>query len=93
MRCEIHKDFFDDSCELCRSEYLEMKGGSDGLEGDGSGRKKYKELTEERAKKLYEELMLQYLKSGVSEVEADGKAKAIIRKQCAMRGMPVWAWV
>lgn len=54
--------------------------------------KKYKEFTEERAKKLYEELMLQYLKSGTGEVEADRKAKAIIRKQCSIRGMPFWSW-
>jgi hypothetical protein len=54
--------------------------------------KKYKEFTEERAKKLYEELMLQYLKSGASELEADRKAKAIIRKQCRIRGMPFWSW-
>jgi hypothetical protein len=54
--------------------------------------KKYKEFTEERAKKLYEELLLQYLKSGVSEIEADKKAKAIIRKQCSIRGMPLWSW-
>ena len=55
--------------------------------------KKYKEFTEERAKKLYEELMLQYLKSGASEIEADMKAKGIIRKQCSIRGMPFWPWV
>lgn len=54
--------------------------------------KKYKEFTEERAKKLYEELMLQYLKSGASETDADKKAKAIIRKQCSIRGMPFWPW-
>lgn len=54
--------------------------------------KKYKEFTEERAKKLYEDLMLQYLKSGASEVDADRKAKAIIRKQCSIRGMPFWPW-
>jgi len=55
--------------------------------------KKYKELTEERAKKLYEELMLQYLKSGISEVEADKRAKAIIKKQCSIRGLPFWQWL
>jgi hypothetical protein len=54
---------------------------------------KYKEFTEERAKKLYEELMLQYLKSGTGEVEADRKAKAIIRKQCSIRSMPFWSWI
>jgi len=55
--------------------------------------KKYKEFTEERAKKLYEELMLQYLKSGVSEVDADKKTKAIIKKQCSIRGLPFWQWL
>ncbi|HXG06388.1 MAG TPA: hypothetical protein VNI77_03575 [Nitrososphaera sp.] len=55
--------------------------------------KKYKEFTEERAKKLYGDLLLQYLKSGASEVDADRKAKAIIRKQCSIRGMQPWPWV
>ncbi len=55
--------------------------------------KKYKEFTEERAKKLYEELLLQYLKNGIGENEAAKKAKAIIRKQCSIRGMPFWPWV
>ena len=55
--------------------------------------KKYKEFTEERAKKLYEELLLQYLRSGASEVEADQKAKAIIKKQCNLRKMPFWSWL
>ena len=31
--------------------------------------KKYKEFTEERAKKLYEELLIQYIKSSRNEVE------------------------
>jgi hypothetical protein len=54
---------------------------------------KYKEFTEDRAKKLYEQLMLQYLKTGASELNADRMAKAIIRKQCNIRGMPFWPWV
>jgi hypothetical protein len=65
-----------------------MKGAGE----PASHEKKYKEFTEERAKKLYEELMLQYIKSGASEIEADRKAKAIIRKQCSIRGMPFWPW-
>lgn len=68
---------------------MEMKGAAEPVDED----KKYREFTEERAKKLYEELMLQYLKSGGNEAEADRKAKAIIRKQCGIRGMPVWDWV
>jgi hypothetical protein len=68
---------------------MEMKGTGE----PAAHKKKYKEFTEERAKKLYEELMLQYLKSGTSEIDADRKAKAIIRKQCSIRGMPLWPWV
>lgn len=67
---------------------MELKGAGEPVAQD----KKYKEFTEERAKKLYEELMLQYLKSGTSEVDADRKAKAIIRKQCSIRGIPFWPW-
>ncbi|HEY3094833.1 MAG TPA: hypothetical protein VGJ42_03635 [Nitrososphaera sp.] len=65
-----------------------MKGAGEQVTRD----KKYKEFTEDRAKKLYAELMLQYLKSGSSEVEAVRKAKAIIRKQCSIRGVPFWLW-
>ena len=67
---------------------MEMKGAGEPVAED----RKYKEFTEERAKKLYEELMLQYLKSGSGEIDADRKAKAIIRKQCSIRGMPFWPW-
>ena len=92
MKCEIHKDFFDDSCDLCRQEYFGMKGiGEQPAEAAKS--KKYKELTEERAKKLYEDLLLQYLKTGVPEGEADRKAKGIVRKQCAIRGIDGWPWL
>ena len=66
-----------------------MKGAGEPILED----KKYKEFTEERAKKLYEDLMLQYLKSGADEIDADRKSKAIIRKQCSIRGMPFWSWV
>jgi hypothetical protein len=55
--------------------------------------KKYKEFTEDRAKRLYEELMLQYLRSGKNEIEADEKAKGIIKKQCSIRGLPFWQWL
>jgi hypothetical protein len=87
-KCPVHTEFFDDSCNTCKQEYKEMKGTGEPVAQD----KKYKEFTEERAKKLYEELMLQYLKSGANEIEADRKAKAIIRKQCSIRGMPFWSW-
>lgn len=68
---------------------MELKGADSPAIQEG---KKYKEFTEERAKKLYEELMLQYLKSGATEIEADRKAKSIIRKQCSIRGMSFWSW-
>jgi hypothetical protein len=93
MKCAIHTDFFDDSCEACKQEYLNMKGIGQGAQRYEDIGKKYKELTEERAKKLYEDLMLQYLRTGVLEVEADGKAKAILRKQCANRGIDPWPWL
>lgn len=90
MTCTIHPDFFDDDCEMCRQEYLEMKKvGEPTLDRE----KRYKELTEERAKKLYEEILLQYLKSGFSDVEAAGKARAVVRKQCDIRGLPYWPWL
>lgn len=89
VKCPVHTDFFDDSCDYCRQEYMEMKRVG---EHEDSA-KKYKEFTEERAKKLYEELMLQYIKGGTGEVEADKKAKAIIKKQCNIRGLPFWQWL
>jgi hypothetical protein len=66
--------------------------GSEGERGN-QDIKKYKEFTEERAKRLYEELMLQYLETGIIEIEADKKAKAIIKKQCSIRRMPFWSWL
>lgn len=87
MPCTLHPDFFDDSCEICRQEYREMKGVGEHVS------KKYKEFTEERAKKLYEEVLLQYLKGGANDIEAAGKAKAVVRKQCALRGLPYWSWL
>ena len=88
-KCLVHTEFFDDSCGACKQEYMEMKGVGELVLED----KKYKEFTEERAKMLYQELMLQYLKSGAGEIDADRKAKAIIRKQCNIRGMPLWSWI
>ena len=88
-KCPVHTEFFDDSCDACRQEYLEMKGVGEPAVQET---KKYKQFTEERAKILYEKLMLLYIKSGVSEIDADRKAKAIIRKQCSIRGMPPWTW-
>jgi hypothetical protein len=89
MPCTVHTDFFDDGCPECRQEYLEMKGAGE-IPEDGS---RYKEFTEERAKKLYEEVMLQYLKAGSSDVDAANRARAVVRKQCAIRNMPLWPWL
>ncbi len=56
--------------------------------------KNYKEFTEERAKKLYEEIFLQYLKKGnMSEAESIERSKKIIRKQCIIRGIDPWSWI
>jgi hypothetical protein len=101
--CSIHTDFFDDSCNLCKKEYDELKGlntsntnnsqSSYNKEKNQDNNKKYKEFTEERAKKLYEDLLLQYLKSSSNEIEAAEKAKGIIRKQCKIRDIQLWSWV
>jgi hypothetical protein len=56
--------------------------------------KNYKEFNEERAKRLYEDLLLQFLKSSkYNEFEASQKARSIIRKQCVLRNMPFWPWL
>jgi len=54
--------------------------------------KRYKEFTETRAKKLYEELMIQYLKN-YTDTEAAEKARNIIKEQCRIRGIPYWSWI
>jgi hypothetical protein len=106
--CPIHTRFFDDLCPECRKEYYELKGldkenlmtednglddnGLDIEEGDGNKDRNYKEFSEERAKKLYAELLVQYLKKSCNEEEAAEKSRAIIRKQCRLRGMTIWLW-
>ena len=56
--------------------------------------KKYKEFTEERAKRLYGDLLVQFLRSKkYSEIEASQKAKSVIRKQCLLRHIPFWSWL
>jgi hypothetical protein len=56
--------------------------------------KEYRDFTEERAKRLYTDLLLQFLKnSKYSEVEASEKARSIIRKQCRLRNMQFWPWL
>lgn len=102
--CSVHTRFFDDNCSECKREYNEMKGisyltnsTSDNTQNKkrsaSSTRTKYKEFTEERAKKLYEELLLQYLRCSPNENEAAEKARSIIRKQCSIRGIPFWSWL
>ena len=103
-RCSVHTRFFDEHCVECKSEYREMKGIVEESNSDNendqdnkttvySNIEKYKEFTEERAKKLYGELLIQYLKKNCNEIEASERAKKIIRKRCSMRGMPSWDWI
>jgi hypothetical protein len=101
-KCTIHTNFFSDVCMECKKEYYEMKSAqiipnsdaqnNQSTHKNGNTNKKYKEFTEERAKKLYEELMLQYIKVLHDESEAAEKARGIIRKQCSIRGIPFWPW-
>lgn len=104
-RCNIHENFFDWNCNDCKEEYKDLKGTNstdeksqikvmyDNNKADKrSGN--YKEFTEERAKKLYEEVFLQYLKKGnMSEEESIEQSKRIIRKQCSLRNIEPWSWV
>lgn len=98
-RCSVHRYFFDDLCSDCKKEYKEMKGIPDQTNLDKEAHTvirenaKYKEFTEERAKQLYEELFIQYLKGSTNEMESAERAKGIIRKQCSIRGIPYWSWI
>jgi len=66
--CAIHINFFDDTCSECKKEYAELKGLNE-AHSDNDNKsttyknleKKYKEFSEERAKKLYEDLLLHFL--------------------------------
>jgi hypothetical protein len=101
--CNVHKNFFDDNCPDCKLEYAELKGLTQSNSQDNeklkiianeSSKKPYKEFSEERAKKLYEELLVQYMRTkSINEVEAARRARQIIRKQCAIRGIEVWSWL
>ena len=102
--CNIHKNFFDENCHDCKLEYAELKGLDQSMTQDderakkisnkSSGEKVYKEFSEERAKKLYEELLVQFLRTkSVNEVEAARRARQIIRKQCVIRGIQIWSWL
>ena len=102
--CDTHRFFFDWSCHICKEEYHNLKGintiKSENYDkinlkegAENKGQKGYKEFNEERAKKLYEEIFLQYLKKGnLSEEESINRSKTIIRKQCRLRGIEPWSW-
>jgi len=105
--CSIHTELFDDLCPGCKEEYCELKGivreisrkqdiaSTDECKSklDKNSNRSYREFTEERAKKLYGELFVQYLKKSYKEEEAAERARAIIRKQCSLRGIPFWSWI
>ena len=98
--CAIHINFFDDRCSECKKEYAELKGLNEAHSDndnksmtDKNQEKKYKEFSEERAKKLYEDLLLQFLRGNYNEIDASEKARSVIRKQCNLRGMPYWSWI
>ncbi|HEY6537371.1 MAG TPA: hypothetical protein VIY08_16490 [Candidatus Nitrosocosmicus sp.] len=94
-KCNIHNFFFDWNCDICKEEYKELKQlDTISIEKDKEIEKNYKEFNEERAKKLYEEVFLQYLKKGnISEEESIIRSKNIIKKQCEMRGIKPWSWI
>ena len=101
LKCTSHIDFFDDSCAQCKREYAELKGDHDISQQIGKEQRPpsrvrsihYKEFTEERAKKLYEELILEYTSKEIGEQEAARRAQVIIRKQCTLRGIEMWPWL
>ena len=103
-KCNIHEFFFDWNCNDCKEEYKNLKGTNkideesheevEPIKAKKTKINDYKEFTEERAKKLYEEIFLQYLKKGnISEAESIERSKKIIRKQCLMRNIEPWSWV
>ena len=101
VSCLKHQKFFDETCEMCKKEYLFVKGleDKDGFiinKNIGESQKNpsvYKEFTEEKAKQLYEKLFLYYLKNLKDETNASSKAKSIIAKQCHLRNINPWNWI
>lgn len=101
ISCLEHKNFFDDKCEICKKEYLFIKGleekGTIIVTKDVTANKAkqfpYKDFTEEKAKQLYETLFLYYLKNLKDEKDASIKAKSIIIKQCHIRNIRPWNWI
>jgi hypothetical protein len=100
-KCTVHSDFFNDNCAECKREYADLKGYNDASQQTRKERRQlskvkfsnYKEFSEVRAKKLYEELILQYIGKKVGEQEASERARVIIKKQCMVRGIEAWPWV
>ena len=89
---------------MCKEEYNVLKGTNtikpensditDVKKEKDAKSKSYKEFNEERAKKLFEEVFIQYIKKGtMSEEESLNRSKMIIRKQCELRGIEPWAWI
>jgi len=75
-KCNDHRFFFDWSCHICKEEYKNFKGTDEvhiknqnktNIEKDIK-LKSYKEFNEERAKKLFEEIFLQYLKKNEKDI-------------------------
>ena len=108
VKCKVHEFFFDWNCHLCKEEYNILKGkdricivnDNDKTNKRYTNReknvklKRYKEFDEERAKKLYQDIFLQYLKrGGMSEEESITRSKMIIREQCEIRGIKPWSWI
>lgn len=101
ISCLEHQNFFDDKCEICKKEYLFIKGleekGTIIVTKDVTANKAkqfpYKDFTEEKAKQLYETLFLYYLKNLKDEKDASIKAKSIIIKQCHIRNIRPWNWI
>lgn len=105
IKCNVHEFFFESGCHTCKEEYKELKG-TNALRTEenyniintekkkNAELKTYKEFNEERAKKLFEEIFLQYLKKGnISEEESLKRSKTILRKQCEIRGINPWSWI
>lgn len=101
VSCLKHLKFFDETCEICKKEYLFVKGLEDkddviidkNVEESQDKQSVYKEFTEEKARQLYEKLFLYYLKKLKDEKDASNKAKAIINKQCHIRNIKPWNWI
>lgn len=91
--CKLHLDFFDDNCKDCKEEYIDFKKIDDIEDNKIRQTKGYREFTEEKARSLYEQLFLYYLKKGTNPESSSHTAKNIIKKQCSIRKIPFWRWL